>query len=67
MEKIAVYVRHCYLSLYMGGFWSAGWIFIPTSRPEVIHTEWQIQISHRYSNFLLMMGTWMPETRTEEK
>jgi hypothetical protein len=31
------------------------------------HTEWQIQVSHRYSNFLLMMGTWMSETCREEK
>ena len=30
--------------------------------PDVTHTESQVPVSHRYSNFLLMMGTWMPET-----
>ena len=34
----------------------------PTSRPDANHPEWQIPVSQRYSNFLLMMGTWMPET-----
>jgi hypothetical protein len=32
----------------------AGWSFIPTSRPDATHThthEWQIPVSHRYSNF----------------
>ena len=41
--------------------------FNPTSRPDATHTEWQIPVSHRYSNFLLMLGTWMPETCREEK
>jgi len=36
-------------------------------RPDTTHTEWQIPVSYRYSNFLLMMGTWMPETCREEK
>ena len=40
--------------------------FNPTSRPDAIHTEWQIPMSHRYSTFLLLMGTWMPETCREE-
>jgi len=30
-----------------------------------IHTVWQVPVSHRDSNFLLKMGTWMPETRTK--
>ena len=31
------------------------------------HTEWQVNMSHGYSYFLLMVGTWMPETCREEK
>jgi len=38
-----------------------------SSRPNVTHTEWQIPASHRYSNVLRMMGTWMPETCREVK
>ena len=34
---------------------------------DATHTEWQILVSHRYSNVFLMMGTWMPETCREEK
>ena len=49
--EITVSMRQWYLSLYTGRFWSAGWNFIPTSRPEATHTEWQIPLSHRYSNF----------------
>ena len=47
-----------------GCAWSTGWneIFIPTSRPDAIHTEWQLPVSHRYSNFLMMMGTRLSET-----
>ena len=59
-EKITVSMRHSCLSLRVGGVWSA-------NRPDATHTEWQIPVSHGYSNFLLMMGTWMPETRGEEK
>ena len=44
-------MRHWYLSLCMGGVWSAGWSEITTSRPDATHTEWQIPVSHRYSNF----------------
>ena len=55
-EKTAVSMWHWYLSLCMGGVWSAGWIEIQ-----------QIPLSHIYSNFLLMMGTWMPETCREDK
>jgi len=66
-EKIAVSMRHCYLSLCMNGVWSAVCIFLnSTGRPDATHTELQIPVSHRYSNFLLMMGTWMPETCREE-
>jgi hypothetical protein len=36
-------------ALCVGGLWSAGWT--PTSRPDATHTEWQIPVSHRYSNF----------------
>jgi len=28
---------------------------------------WQVPLSHRYSNFLLMMDAWTPETFREEK
>jgi len=66
-EKFAVPMRHWHLSLCMGGVWYAGWICNPTSIPDSIHTELQVPVSHRYSNFLLMMGTWMPETCREEK
>ena len=38
-----------------------------TSRPDATHREWQTPVSHRYSNFLLMMGTWMPKTCREVK
>jgi len=44
-------MQHWYLSLHMGGILSAGWSFTPTSRPDATHTEWQIPVSHRYSNF----------------
>jgi len=63
--KISVSMRHWYLSLCLFDIWSARWN--PTSRPYATHTEWQIPVSHRYSNFLLMMGTWMPERCREEK
>ena len=66
--KVTVPMRHWYLSFWMCGVWSAGWIetFNPTSRPDLTHTEWQISVSHRYSDFLLTMGAWMPETCREE-
>ena len=46
--------------------WFAGWIFNRTSRPDATHADWQIPVSHGYSNFLPMMGTWMSETFREE-
>jgi len=49
--EITVSMWHWYLSICMGGVWSAGWSFIPTSRPDATHTEWQIPVSHGYSNF----------------
>jgi len=49
------------LSLCMGGDWSTVWSETPTSRPDATHAEWQEPVSRRYSNFLLMMGTWMPD------
>ena len=42
------------------------WNFSLTSRPDATHSEWQTPVSRRY-NFLLMMGTWMPETCREVK
>ena len=68
-EKIAVSMRHWYLSLCVDGVWSAVWIekITPTSRRYATHTKRHIPVSHRYSDFLLMMGTWMPETCREEK
>ena len=50
--------------------WVASFVLVgfnPTSRPDATHTEWQIPVSHRYSNFLLMIGASMPETCREEK
>jgi len=49
--EITVSMRHWYLSLGMGGFWTAGWSETPTSRPDSTHTGWQIPVSHRYCNF----------------
>ena len=46
-----VSMRHWYLSLCMGGVWSAGWSETPTGRPDATHKEWQIPVSHRYSDF----------------
>ena len=51
---------HC-----LDGVRSVGWIH-PTSRPDATQSD-KIPVSHRYSNSLLMMGTWMPETCREEK
>jgi len=33
--EITVSMRHWYLSLCMGGVWSAGWSETPTSRPDL--------------------------------
>ena len=33
-EKIAIFMRHWYLSICMGGVWSAGWSETPTNRPD---------------------------------
>ena len=41
--------------------------FNPTSRPDTTHTVWHMPVSHRYKNFPLMLGTWIPETCREEK
>jgi hypothetical protein len=49
--EIAVSMWHWYLSLCMAGVWSAGWSYTPTSRPEATQAEWQMPVSHRYSNF----------------
>jgi hypothetical protein len=50
-KEITVSIRHWYLSLCMGGIWSDGWSDTPTSRAYTTHTEWQIPLSHEYSNF----------------
>jgi len=39
LGEITVSMRHRYLLLCMGDFWSAGWSETPTSRPDAIHTE----------------------------
>jgi hypothetical protein len=49
--EITVSMWHWYFSFCMDGIWSAGWSFTLTSRPDATHTEWQIPMSHRYSNF----------------
>ena len=49
--EITLSMRHWYLSLCMCGIWSAGWSETPTRRPDATHTEWQIPMSHRYSNY----------------
>jgi len=48
-RKIAVSMRHWYLSLCMCDV--AGRSFTRTSRPEANHTEWQIPVSYRYRKF----------------
>jgi hypothetical protein len=60
-EEITVSMRHWYLSLCMGGVWSAGWSETPTSRPDATHTEWKISVSHRYSNFSLWWSHGCPK------
>ena len=56
----------------MGGVWSAGWVeiavsFQPAERtPPTQSDKYHCRIDTA-SNFLLMMGAWMPETCREEK
>jgi len=57
-ENYCIYKTLVFVTLY-------GWRLVCWA--DATHTEWQIPVSHRYSNFLLMMGTWMPETFREEK
>ena len=65
-ENYCICATLVFVTLY--GWRLVCWLdFIPTNRPDATHTEWQIPVTHRYSNFLLMMGTWMPETCREEK
>ena len=61
-EKIAVSMRHWYLSLCMGGVRSAGWSEIQPAdlTPQMQIDKHQCRIDPVI--FLLMMGTWMPET-----
>jgi len=56
-----------YQYIWVASVLLVGLNFNPTSRPVATHTERQIPVSHRYSNFLLMMGTWMPKKSREEK
>ena len=68
-ENYCIYATLIFVKLY--GLRLVCWLdwnsFNPTSRPDAIRTESQIPVSHRYSNFLLMMGIWMPETCREVK
>jgi hypothetical protein len=60
--------RNCCIYATLAVVTLCGWLLVcwldwnPTSRPNATHTEWQVPVSHRYSNFLLMMGAWTPET-----
>ena len=51
----------------MGGVWCAGWIEIQPAdqMPPILSDKYQCRKDTAI--FLLMMGTWMPETRREEK
>ena len=63
VENCCIYATLIFVTLY-------GWrlvCWLDWSRPDATHTQWQISVSHRYSNFLLMMGTWISETCKEEK
>ena len=53
-ENYCIYATLLFVTLY-------GWRLFAT------HTEWQILVSHTYSNFLLVMGTWVPATCREDK
>jgi len=65
-ENCWIFGKRIFITLY-------GWRLVccldwnATGRPDATHTEWQIPVSHRYSNFLLKLGTWMPETCGEKK
>ena len=66
-ERITIAMRHWYFSLFFVGVWSAGWIESNQQTRRHTHTEWQIPVSHRCSDSLLMKCTWMLETYREEK
>jgi len=62
-RKIAVPMRHWYLSLCMVGVWSAGWIGLDSMQPAdqtppIKSDKYQCRIATAI--FLLIMGTWMP-------
>jgi len=60
-ENYCIYATMVFVTLY--GWRLVCWLdWNPTSIPDITHTEWQIPVSYRYSNFLLMMGTLMPQT-----
>ena len=49
-ENCCIYVTLVFVTLY--GWRQVYWLdFTPTSRPDATHTQWQIPVSHRYSNF----------------
>ena len=65
-ENYCIYATLALFTLY--GWRLVSWLdFNPPSRPDANHTECKVPVSHKYSNFLLMMGAWTPETRREEK
>ena len=59
-ENCCIYATLVFVTLY--GWRLVCWLdWNPTSRPDATHTEWQIPVWHTYSDFLLMMSTWMPK------
>ena len=54
-EKVTVSMRHWYLSLCMSGVWCAA----AEQTPPIQSDKYQCRIDN-YSNFLLMMGTYVP-------
>ena len=47
-ENCCIYATLLFVNLY--GWRLVCWL-VPTSRPDATHTEWQIPVSHRYSDF----------------
>jgi len=66
-RKIALSLCYWYLSLCMCDVWSAAWIEIqPADQTPSIQSD-KYQWHKDTAIFLLMMGTWMPETCREER
>ena len=60
-------MRHWCFSFCVGGSWHAGWIEIqPADQTPPVQSD-KHQCRTDTAIFLLMMGTWMPETCREEK